>query len=344
MNHEIDLKKYELRTDLIDETIQNQKIEDIDIKEENIDNIKITNVYLNKEQSNLINKKEGNYITITFEDITDYNNKENVKNIFSNELKKIVDKFNIEEDDNCLIIGLGNDKSTPDSLGPLSIKNIIVTNHLYELGELEEGFKRVSSFIPGVTGNNGIETSDLIKSVVNSLKPSFLIVIDSLASSSIERVNKTIQITDTGIHPGSGVGNSRKEISLDTIGIPVIAIGVPTVVDAIVIVSDTIKYMQKHYVFNKNFQKNPMSKLTISSSVNYLKKDIKITEDDKKELLGLLGNFNEEEIKELIYEVLNPIGYNLMVTPKEIDFVIEKLGDIIGNGINKTLHKKVNNI
>lgn len=344
MSHEINLEKYELRTDLVDEVIENKKINTIKTDIEEIDNIKVQNIYLDEANSKLINKKIGNYITIIFDDITDYDNKEKVKNVFTNELKKIIEKLNLKENISALIIGLGNEKSTPDSLGPLSVNNIVVTNHLYMLNELEDGFIPTSTFIPNVTGVTGIETSNLIKSVVKTVKPSFLIAIDSLASSSIDRVNKTIQITDTGIHPGSGVGNSRKEISFETIGIPVIAIGVPTVVDATVIVSDTINYMQKHYAFNKKFQNNPMSKLTISSNVNYLKSDINISLEDKKELLGLLGNFNDEEIRELIFEVLNPIGYNLMVTPKEIDFVIEKLSDIIGNGINRALHKKINNI
>lgn len=344
MSHEINLEKYELRTDLVDEVIENKKINTIKTDIEEIDNIKVQNIYLDKENSKLINKKVGNYTTIMFDDITDYDNKEKVKNVFTNELKKIIENLNLKENISALVIGLGNDKSTPDSLGPLSVNNIVVTNHLYMLDQLEDGFIPTSAFIPNVTGVTGIETSNLIKSVVKTVKPSVLIVIDSLASSSIDRVNKTIQITDTGIHPGSGVGNSRKEISFETIGIPVIAIGVPTVVDATVIVSDTINYMQKHYAFNKKFQNNPMSKLTISSNVNYLKSDINISLEDKKELLGLLGNFNDEEIRELIFEVLNPIGYNLMVTPKEIDFIIEKLSDIIGNGINRALHKKINNI
>ena len=344
MSHEINLEKYELRTDLVDEVIENKKINTIKTNIEEIDNIKVQNIYLDKENSKLINKKVGNYTTIMFDDITDYDNKEKVKNVFTNELKKIIENLNLKENISALVIGLGNDKSTPDSLGPLSVNNIVVTNHLYMLDQLEDGFIPTSAFIPNVTGVTGIETSNLIKSVVKTVKPSVLIVIDSLASSSIDRVNKTIQITDTGIHPGSGVGNSRKEISFETIGIPVIAIGVPTVVDATVIVSDTINYMQKHYAFNKKFQNNPMSKLTISSNVNYLKTDINISLEDKKELLGLLGNFNDEEIRELIFEVLNPIGYNLMVTPKEIDFIIEKLSDIIGNGINRALHKKINNL
>lgn len=344
MNHEIDLKKYDIRTDLIDETKGIKNINNLDKIDEIIENIKINKITLNKEQAKLINKKEGKYITISFNDVTDYNNKESVTKIFSKYLKELLDEINIKDDDSCLVIGLGNNKSTPDSLGPLSIENVIVTKYLYDLGDLEDGFSIVSSFVPNVTGVTGIETSELIKSVINTVKPNFVIAIDALASSSIDRVNKTIQITDTGIHPGSGVGNSRKEISKETIGIPVIAIGIPTVVDATIIVSDTIEYMQKHYVFNKKYQNNPMSRLTLSSNVNYLKEDVKVTDNDKKELLGLLGYFTTEEIKSLVYEVLNPIGYNLMVTPKEIDFVIDKLADIIGNGINKALHKKVNEI
>ena len=343
MKHNIDLDKYSLRTDLINETIENNKSK-IDSKIDEFDNIKVTSIYLDKENSHLLNKKVGDYITIEFDDITDYENKEKVKNIFIKYLNKIITKTKIKEKQSCLVIGLGNSKSTPDALGPLTIENIVVTNHIFMYDEPNEGFRPVSAFIPGVTGTTGIETSDMIKSVVKSLKPDFLIVIDALASQSLSRVNKTIQITNTGIHPGSGVGNSRKEISYETIKIPVIAIGVPTVVDATVIVSDTINYMQKHYAFNKDFQKNPMSKLVNSSNINYLKKEITIKEEDRKKLLGIIGTLNEYEVRQLIYEVLNPIGYNLMVTPKEVDFVIEKLADIIGNGINRTLHKSINNI
>ena len=338
MNHEIDLKKYEVRTDLIDEIKEIKNIDNIT----NYGDISVNEISLNKENASMINKKLGEYITISFKDITDSTNKEKVEEIFIKYLKKIINKLNNKN--SCLVIGLGNNKSTPDSLGPLSTEKIIVTKYLYDIGELDEGFKIVSSFIPNVTGVTGIETSELIKSVVSTVKPDFLIVIDSLASSSIDRLNKTIQITNTGIHPGSGVGNSRKEISKDTIGIDVIAIGVPTVVDATIIVSDTINYMQKHYAFNKKYQSNPISKLTICSNVNYLNNDVTVTDNDKKELLGLLGCFTDEEIKRLIFEVLNPIGYNLMVTTKEIDFVIEKLSDIIGNGINKSLHKQISDL
>ena len=345
MKHEIDLKNYQIHSDLAIDYLENDiEIKGMTNKSEIVDNIKITTTYLNKEAGNVINKKEGNYTTIEFEDITDYSNKERVKNIFSSELKKILDLNKVTKEDSCLIIGLGNIKSTPDSLGPLSIDNVLVTNHLFTYGNVESGFRRTYAFMPGVMADTGIETSNIIRSLVSEIKPGFIIVIDALASGSIDRVNKTIQMTDTGIHPGSGVGNNRKEISKEIFNIPVIAIGIPTVVDAVTIVSDTINYMFKHYAYNKEKKDNPKNKLILSSNINYLKENINPTEKDKEVLMGIIGILSEEEIKQLIYEVLTPIGYNLMVTPKEIDFVMEKLSDIIGNGINRSLHEKVTNL
>lgn len=341
MNKEIDLSKYQLRTDLAIESVnQTKDLEGIEISTETIDDIKVTEVNITELGSKKINKKTGNYITIEFEDITDTNNKNKVLKIFSNKLKELIKKIGIYEYDSCLVIGLGNDKSTPDSLGPLSINNVLVTNHLYELGQLSSNFRRVSAINPGVMGTTGIETSDIISSIVDKINPEFIIVIDALASGAIERVNKTIQMTDTGIHPGSGVGNSRKEISKEILGVPVIAIGVPTTVDAVTIVSDTINYMYKHFAYTKENIDNPSNKLMIGIP-NYLKKNIQVKKQDRNKLLGLIGDLEDEEIRQLIFEVLTPVGYNLMVTPKEIDFVVEKLADIIGNGINKTLHRNV---
>lgn len=339
VNKEVDLSKYSLRTDLAIESIDScSNLEGIDKKIKKIDEIKITLVDVKEKGSKIINKKEGSYITIEFVDITDSHNRNKVLDVFAEELKGLLKKCQIKDNDSCLIIGLGNSSSTPDSLGPLSIDNVLVTNYLFELHELSEGFRRVSAINPGVMGTTGIETSDIILSIVEKIKPSFVLVIDALASSSVERVNKTIQMTDTGIHPGSGVGNSRKEISKEILGIPVIAIGVPTTVDAVTIVSDTINYMYKHFSYTKNNVDKPSSKLIVQTP-NYLKKDVKVNEYDKNKLLGLVGLLNEEEVRQLIFEVLTPIGYNLMVTPKEIDFIVDRLADVIGNGINKALHK-----
>ncbi len=339
MKHEIDLKNYQIRTDLIVEQVTDENNVSTKVYDEN--GIKITTVEVDKNMSEQINKKVGDYVTIEFDDVTDSHNQEIVKKIFSEQLLEIIKKTKIKDSDKCLIIGLGNDKSTPDSLGPLTIDKVLVTNHLFMYGQVEEGFRSVSAIIPGVTGTTGIETSDLIKSIVNGIKPDFLIMIDALASQALDRVNKTIQISNTGIHPGSGVGNSRKEISKDTTGIPVIAIGIPTVVDAVTVVSDTINYMQKHYAFHKKFIKNPLSKLVSSTQINYLKKEVDIEKEDKINLLGIVGSLNEMEIKQLILEVLTPIGYNLMVTPKEVDFIVEKLATILGEGINISLHEKI---
>lgn len=328
-----DLSKYNIRTDLAIELVEKGSTT------RQIGNVKVTSITLDEEKGKQINKKAGSYTTIEFPDITDYDNKEQIKTIFTEELKKLLNTININDQSTCLVIGLGNEKSTPDAIGPLTIENTIVTNHLYVYGQLEDGFRRVFALSPGVMGETGIETSDLIKGIVDSINPDFVITVDALAASSIERVNKTIQMTDAGINPGSGVGNKRKEISKDTLGVPVIAIGVPTVVDAASIVNDTIHYMYKNFAYTKANIDNPAGKLMLK--VNYLKKDVNIEEDDKKNLFGLVGSLTNEEVRSLIYEVLNPVGYNLMVTPKEEDFIVEKIADVISGGINGALHKQV---
>lgn len=331
MKHEVDLNKYELRTDLV---IENKDLNGISNVVELEDNIKITETNI-RDEHNILNKKQGKYITIEFPDITDTTNYEKVLKIVKKELNKLL---NIKKDDFGLIIGLGNSASTPDSIGPLTIKNILVTNHIYMYADLDNGFRRIAAISPGVTGENGIETSEYIKGIVNTIKPDFIIIIDALASRSIERLNKTIQMTDTGISPGSGVGNSRKEISFDTLGIPVYAIGIPTVVDAVSVVADTLEFMNKHYAFSKEFIKKPISKLVNIKDVNYLNKKFNMNKEDRIDLLGLVGSLDELEIRELINEVLTPIGYNLMVTPKEIDFIALKLSNLLSESINYTLH------
>ena len=274
--------------------------------------------------------------------------KEN-KNVYSvmidgEKIKECLKETKIKKTDSCLVVGLGNIDSTPDSIGPLTVQNIIVTNHIYLYDELDANYRRVSSIAPNVTAVNGIETADYIKGIVTILKPDFLIVIDALASRSIERVNKTIQLSNTGITPGSGVGNNRTEISDQTLNIPVIAIGIPTVVDAVSVVANTFLFMEKHYAFYKDFYQNPMSKMIPPGQINYMKKEFKMKKEDNEKIFGVLGTLEEEEIRNLIFEVLTPIGYNMIVTPKEVDFVVKKLSLLLSNGINNSIHfKKCNN-
>ncbi len=340
--HEIDLKNKNLRTDLIIETLsKNKSIKGVVHKEKKYDNITVEETEIDDEASNVLDKSSGSYKTISFEDVTDKDNYKKVEEIFIKTLKDMLVSNNIKDKNTALIIGLGNKNSTPDALGPKTIDNIIVTKHLFALGSVEEGYRETSSFTPGVTGTTGIETSDMIKSVVDTVKPDFLIVIDALSASSIDRVNKTIQMSNSGISPGSGVGNHRVKIDKNTLGIPVFAIGVPTIVDAVTIASDTIFYMYKHFSFKIDNINNKKLKLIPESLQNYLSFDKELSKEDKSKVFGMIGNLSEEETKELIYEVLSPINYNLMVTPKEVDFVIDKLSMLIGNGINKSLHKNI---
>jgi len=338
--HEIDLKNYKIRTDLIIENFDTNNLHNgVKHNIKKIGDIFLEETEITEEGSSLINKKKGLYKTISFKDVTDKTNYKKVQDVFIEALKTILIETNIKEDSTALVVGLGNDRSTPDALGPNTINNVLVTRYLFELGEVEEGYRNVACFKPNVTGTTGIETKDLIESIVTKIKPDFLIVIDALASSSINRLNKTIQITNTGIEPGSGVGNTRDEISKETLNIPVIVIGVPTIVDAATIVSDTFKYIQKQISYKIDNQDNKKLKFVTESQQNYENHITNLTKEEKKEMLGIVGTLTDEDFKTLIYEVLSPINYNLMVTPKEIDFVIEKLSLLIGNGINKVLHK-----
>ena len=343
MKNRIDLSKYQVRTDLIIENI------DKDLNKDNIntkvinDDLKVTTINVDDKLMGKLNKKVGTYITIEFEDITNHEDRVMVEELFVEQVRLLIDKLGISDDDTCLVLGLGNKNSTADSLGPLVIDKILVTRHLFELGtNVKEGIRSVAAISPGVMATTGIETYDVIISIIDKIKPKFLIVIDSLASSSIDRINKTIQLTDTGIHPGSGVGNNRREISLDTIGIPVIAIGVPTVVESTIIVNDTINYLFKHLSYIKNNYQ--MNKLIFTHNKDYLDNvsdDLSLNE--KKEISGMLGELSEEDKRNLISEVLTSLDYNMIVTPKEIDFLIDNLGKVLAKGIDKSLHKAIEN-
>jgi len=365
MADSIDLSMYSVRTDLAvearemaiaervktvhDETNQS-KLEGVIIKEKEENDIKISLVEVTAEGEKAIGKKQGQYLTIEVQGIRQQDSElqQKVEGVFASEFSNFLKQKGLGEDASCLIVGLGNWNVTPDALGPLVCENLLVTRHLFELQpeHVEEGYRPVSALSPGVMGLTGIETSDIIFGVVEKTKPDFVIAIDALASRSIERVNSTIQISDTGIHPGSGVGNKRKELSQDTLGIPVIAIGVPTVVDAVSITSDAIDFILKH--FGKELREGDRpSRSLVPAGMTFGKKK-KLTDEDLPEeqhrqtFLGMIGTLEEEEKRKLIYEVLAPLGHNLMVTPKEVDVFIDDMANLIAGGLNSALHTKVN--
>lgn len=280
--------------------------------EEIIDNVKITRVKIEtKEGEGYLNKPIGNYITLDAPEIkkNDPEINEKVYKILAKELKKLT---GTDLNRSVLVVGLGNQNVTPDALGPKVVENIEVTRHILEYAPdiLNRPVRSVSAISPGVLGTTGMETSEVIKGVIDKIKPNFVIAIDALASRKLERISTTIQIADTGINPGSGIGNKRMALSQETLGVPVIAIGVPTVVDAATMANDTIELMLEN-----------IDKTTSQNTSEYDR--IKPMEQDEK--YGL------------IKEVLTPYVGDLVVTPKEIDEIITSVAEVVSQGINYAL-------
>ncbi len=309
---------YNFRTDMAVERNeiykkQNSLAEEIDgienankiIKDIEISKVKITN----ENGANALGKPVGNYITLDVKEIknADEERIEEIAEIMADELRNVIGEH-VSDTDDILVVGLGNRYVTPDALGPKVVPEIEVTRHILEYMPkiMPEDTRPVSAISPGVLGITGIETMEILNGIVQNIKPKMLIVIDALATRKLERISSSIQIADTGIVPGAGVNNARKEISINTLGIPVIAIGIPTVVDLATITNDCIN------IFIENLQQKAMS----NSTLNELK------EKD-----------NYEEIK----EALIPKDYNMIVTPKEIDKLIDNMSEIVAKGINKSL-------
>lgn len=330
------------RTDLAKDDYDsklNNEISDFENHEQRIKNINVIKNIVGQNASKIINKKEGIYYTIDLTDVDIHDNQtiDNIEEVFSTTLKELLEELDLYNK-NALIIGLGNSNVTPDAIGPYVIDDIVVTRHLAKMNMLSEGFSSVCAMSPGVMGTTGIETYDIIEGIMNKLDIDFIIVVDALATNSIKRLNRTIQITNTGIKPGAGVGNKRKELSYETLNIPVIAIGVPTVVDATTITIDAISMILKYLYLEKN---NLTSKANLLSN-KLVKENLdninNIDEQTKTTFLGSFGSLNIDEQRTLLEEVLTPQGYNLIVTPKEIDIEVEDLSKIIARGINTALH------
>lgn len=350
-------EKYQVRTDLAVEAKEmyvekeennKQEIQGVTVKEREEDGISISNVEVDEAGSKLIGKKPGRYITIYADGVKrqDTKRQEAAAKILSDELEKLIEQEELPTEANGLVVGLGNWNVTPDALGPMSVEKVLVTSHLFQMDHesVSEGYRPVAAVTPGVMGVTGMETSDIIFGIVEKFNPDFVIAIDALASRSIERVNETIQLSDSGIHPGSGVGNKRKELSKETLGIPVFSIGVPTVVDAVTITSDTIDYMLKHFGREMREKDDPSKSLT---PANMTFGDKELTDEDlpdeekRNTFLGIVGGLSEEEKRSLIKEVLTPIGHNLMVTPKEVDGFMKDMATLLATGLNASMHEKV---
>lgn len=316
---------YNVRTDLALEAREvlqrHSPMDDLPgVHSENLkeDGINISRIRVeNEEASRRLGKAPGYYITLEAPGLRkkDTDLHDRLTEIMAGELLNILGlPQNLEE--TVLIVGLGNWNVTPDSLGPKVMEDLLVTRHMFEMDNqvLGEGFRSVCAISPGVLGLTGIETGEIIQALVSKVKPVLVIAIDALAAQRLERLHTTIQIADTGISPGSGVGNYRLGITRETLKVPVVAIGVPTVVDASTVANAA------------------MDALTSS-----LKRARGI------EGLGIsLENKDWGQRQMMIQEALEPFaGGRLMVTPKEIDAFIDDISLTIGAGINAALHPKV---
>lgn len=297
--------------------------------------IRLTEVVVDEVGQKRIGKKKGNYITLTVPMLmpNDEDEMENLSQMVIKQLEKMVPNHQALAKGKILFVGLGNREVTPDAVGPFTmdrLKEIVPSYFTKEGGE-------VFVYAPGVTIQTGLETADFIKAIVSEIQPDLLIVIDALAARDSSRLCRTIQLTDTGIHPGSGVGNNRKEVSMETLGVPVLAIGIPTVVDGPVLIADAIDSMFSYIASKIEEEKNPSSSLSVTPWLREENKDI-----DRSVLKPLFGDWadwpHEDRIK-LFEEVLTNHELRTFISPKEIDAWVaayaEKLADALSNWVGK---------
>lgn len=252
-----------------------------------------------------LGKKMGNYLTIESPALRQPPGPahQELSRLLARKLRDVFSQVGITDTTPVLVIGLGNWQATPDSLGPKVIRHLFVTRHLlqYAAGTLPPETRAVTALAPGVLGTTGIETAEVIKGVLDHIRPDAVIAIDALAARSIERINSTIQIADSGIDPGSGIGNQRASITRDVLGVPVIALGVPTVVAASTIVLDALQALADR-------------------------------------LPDLAGRLSPPLLQPMMQELLHPFGGQLSVTPKEIDDIMIRTARLIARGINLALY------
>ena len=315
------MEQLQVRTDLALETREKFEEDNVEIKGVKVDEkyleeteIKVTTMVIETENgAKAMGRPKGNYITVEASDMDGQD--EEYHQRISMELARIIKNLlpKTEEKLSVLIVGLGNREVTPDALGPRVVDQMMITRHvLKEFGKYafgEEEVTSVSGIVPGVMAQTGMESQEIIRGVIEETAPDVLIAIDALAARSTKRLSRTIQITDTGINPGSGVENHRHGLSKETVGIPVIAIGVPTVVDAATIVSDTMQNLIQAMEESAHLQ-------SLSTGLNAL---------------------NAMEKYELIRELLSPQLNTMFVTPKDIDESVRKLSDTISEGLNIAL-------
>ena len=310
---------YQIRTDLALETQEKMQEDKVELKgvrfsEEHVNkNLTISTVVIETENgAKAMEKPKGTYITIEASNMDEED--EDYHREISEQLAKVLKQLISvkKEDVSVLIVGLGNRAVTPDALGPRVVDNLYITRHIInEYGKYafgKEHVNRVSSIVPGVMAQTGMESMEIVNGIVKETKPDVVIAIDALAARSAFRLGTTVQLTDTGIRPGSGVGNARKGITKENMKIPVIAIGIPTVVSAAAIVSDAMDSL-KQIGYNET-------------------------------ILGSIAMLDKEEYYQLISEVFAPELGSLSVMPKNLDEELDTMGSLLAASLSQVICKR----
>ncbi len=336
------MEKYDFyRTDLLDESeemvrhrteSEKNRLKESDgvlFGEKRLGRVIVTSVKVDAQGEKKIGKKKGTYITLTVPGLTsdDWEGLADMSRVLIRKMDEVILDISTLKTGKILLIGLGNRDITPDAVGPLTMDKLrdIVPNYYSEEGS------EVFVYAPGVTIQTGLETSDFVNALVTEIKPDLLIVIDALAARDSSRLCRTIQLTDTGIHPGSGVGNSRKEISKEVLGIPVIAIGIPTVVDGPVLIADAINSMFGYIASKIEEKDSPSSRLSVTPWLHTENKDA-----DRANLLPIFGDWatwpHEDRIQ-LFEEVLTNHELRTFVSPKEIDAWVSLYAETLADSL-----------
>ncbi len=315
------VERYSVRTDLALEEKERFESDNVEIQgvvlEEEYDEIcemRVTRVEVETENgAKAMGKPVGVYLTLEAPNmaVPDEDYHREISRKLAGYIEELIERKRLQKEDlSVLVVGLGNRQVTPDALGSYVVDNLCVTRHIVrEYGKYAMGMeqaKLVSAIVPGVMGQTGMESLEIVKGIVGETKPDLVIAVDALAARNSRRLNRTIQIADTGIHPGSGVGNHRNGITEETVGIPVIGVGVPTVVDAATIVNDTME--------------NLIDALESSKMLNGVGE--------------VLKTYSNAEKYELVKELISPHLNGMFVTPKDEDEMVKQISYTISESLN----------
>ncbi|MBO8142727.1 MAG: GPR endopeptidase [Firmicutes bacterium] len=368
--HDDWIRRYKTRTDLALEArevvIQHEgppEIPGVTVESEDIGVGTVTRVVIETEEgARAVGKMPGRYSTVESPALRrrDQQALEKVARLIAREIGMFLDELNVPADGEVLVVGLGNWNATPDAVGPRTVHHLIVTRHFYYMAPPpdRQGARPVAALSPGVLGITGLETAEIVHGLVRQIQPKLVVCVDALAARSTERLCSTVQIADAGIQPGSGVGNKRFGITRQTLGVPVLAVGVPTVVHALTVVADGLDRLAAHGDAEA-VQAVPSAPGGGGPAPGVSGAPGGVPLPDPRLILtsqtstqgarsaaasGAPGTGPQDRLlpqsvkREVIEQVLAPYMGDLIMTPKEIDVLVEDVAETLAEALNQGLH------